>query len=78
MPPNYIKDLNYSDQRSQALGYVLALVTLHEYVHYGRHTANLPLEGDVEFGVQFEKAAVGFKAEYTNMNDLKLVFKIIW
>jgi hypothetical protein len=78
LPPNYISDLNYSDQRSQALGYVLALVTLHEYVHYGRHTANLPLEGDVEFGVQFEKAAVGFKAEYTNMNDLKLVFKIIW
>jgi hypothetical protein len=78
VPANYITQLNYSDQRSQAIAYVLALTTLHEYVHYGRYTNNLYVIGEAEFGEQFEIASVGFNADYHNMYDLKIKFKLVW
>lgn len=66
----YVRGLEQSvlDGTQQATAFLLAVTTLHEFVHWGRFLSGLPSSGPkgVEMGLEFERSA--FKATISEVN----------
>ncbi len=65
---------SYLESTKQATAFLLAVIVLHEFVHFGENTNGLKNTGQFEFGTEFEKMAFGVAITTENAARVSISF----